>query len=126
MLRAACSAPAKVVAQLKRWAKMIKDIFSLLVLLLPAAAVVVFARSRFDKNKTRYIGFSLVAMGVCSYVGVKFFGLYALAGRFDTKRLAGEDGAEASLFLCVFGLVFIAISPIEAKLRQKNAAKKSS
>ena len=64
-----------------------------------------------------------VAMGVCTFIGVNFFGLHVFAGRQYSHRLEGEVASEGSLFLAAFGLLFIAISPIATWLTRKNAAK---
>jgi hypothetical protein len=70
------------------------------VMVIPILVVVFGAGDRFNKEKLKYLGIALALSGICTAIGVKYFGLYAI-GRHSI--IEGDKALFCAAVLVAFG-----------------------
>ena len=96
---------------------------SYIVMLVPIFAVLFVVGDQFNKQKLKYLGVALALSGLCTAVGVKFFGLYAI-GRHSV--IEGDKAVLCALVLICFGLALIGIHATIGFFRMKRRGRYSN
>lgn len=98
-----------------------KFLLSILVQFAPMLIVFIFAgKRRMDDDILRWGGFALVASGVCTYVGVKYFGFYAIADRYHPKFITGPGASGGGLFVAAMGVIAVVSSLIWSAYKKRR------
>src|SRR5690348_3976293 len=98
-----------------------KSLLSILVQFGPMLIVFIVAgKRRMDDDTFRWGGFALVASGICTYFGVKYFGLYAIADRFHPRFITGPGASGGGLFVAGLGVVAVVSSLVWSAYKMRR------
>jgi hypothetical protein len=94
-----------------------KVAISYAVMIIPILWVVFSAGDCFEKEKLKYIGLGLALSGLCTAIGVRFFGLYAI-GRHSA--LEGDKALIGAAALITLGLALAGLHYVIVYLRARK------
>lgn len=94
-----------------------KVVLSYAVMAIPILWVVFSAGDRFNKEKLKYLGAALALSGICTAIGVQFFGLYAI-GRHSA--LEGDKALIGAAALVTLGTVLFGLHYLIVHLRARK------
>jgi hypothetical protein len=91
----------------KKMPASLKILLSLLAMYVPGLAVYIWAGRDFKKAPLKYYGIGFMVTGATTFLGAKFFGL-AIAGRYSSHAVIGDDAVVVSLLIATLGILLFA------------------
>jgi hypothetical protein len=87
------------------------------VMVIPILVVVFGAGDGFGKAKLKYIGAALAISGICTAIGIKFFGLYAIGRR---SVLEGDRALMGAAALVTVGVLLLSLHHLITFVRTRR------
>ena len=81
---------------------------------------IVAGKRRMNDDMFRWGGFALIASGVCTYVGVRYFGLYAIADRYHPRFITGLGASVGGLVVAGMGVIAVASSLVWSAFKKRR------